>query len=61
MRGRKWLKLFTNGELGPYPKDAKSSGSVTRVFAGIIIIIIIICYHFYGWYLQVYAWNKPRF
>jgi hypothetical protein len=61
MRERKWLKLLTNGELGRYPKDAKSSGSVTQVFVAaiaviiIIIIIIIICYHLYAGYLQVYT------
>ena len=62
MRGRKWFKLLSNGELGRCPKDAKSSGSATRVFvaATVIIIIIIICHHFIAGYLQVYTWNKPR-
>jgi len=50
MRGRKWLMLLSNGELGRYPKDAKSSGSATRVF---VAIIIIISYHFNVGYLQV--------
>ena len=59
MRGRKWLKLLISGELWRYPNDAKSSGSATRVF--VIAIIIIICYHFYAGYLQVYNWNKQRF
>ena len=64
MRGRKWLKLLTSGELGRYLKDAKSSGSATKMFVGataiiiIIIIIIIICYHFCAGYLQVYTWKK---
>jgi hypothetical protein len=58
MRGRKWLKLLTNDELGHYLKDAKSSGSATKVFvAAIVIIIIIICYHFCAGCLQVYTYT----
>jgi len=56
MRGRKWLMLPSNGELGRWPKYAKSSGSATRVFVAIIIIIIIIiCYHFSAGFIQVYT------
>jgi hypothetical protein len=59
MRGRKWLTLLTNDEIGRYTKGAKSSGSTTGVFVAIIIIIIF--YHVYAGHLQVQYLKQTAF